>query len=259
MELYKQSNMTPKNYQDNFFNSHLKASISSAKEIIPVILKYIKPTSVIDVGCGVGTWLSIWEKFGVKEILGIDGNYVRTEELLIDVEKFIADDLEKGFQTNRQFDLACCLEVAEHIKPENAENFILSICNLSDVVLFSAAIPGQEGTLHYNEQYPEFWIKLFAKQDFKAFDCLREQVWNNDKISWWYRQNIMFFVRNKTKEKYPSITKDQRPVLSLVHPELFKYKCEKADNYEKILQNPFTILRHFTLKYIYKIKNFLKK
>lgn len=247
--------MGPKTYQDNFFDFHLQDSINSAKEIIPIVLKYIQPSSVIDVGSGVGTWLSIWEKLGVADIVGVDGSYVDKEKLLIEKPMFVTANLENGFKTDRKFDLVECLEVAEHIQPKNAGNFIASLCDLGDIILFSAAIPGQEGTLHYNEQYPEFWIELFARNNFSPYDCIRQQVWTNDKVSWWYRQNIMFFINDKAKEKYLSIIKEEQSVLSMVHPELLKYKSAKADNYEKILQNPFTALRYFAGRFLRKIKN----
>jgi 2-polyprenyl-3-methyl-5-hydroxy-6-metoxy-1,4-benzoquinol methylase len=81
--------MRPKTYQDNFFNYHLEDSINSAKEVIPIVLKYIKPASVIDVGCGVGTWLSVWKQQGITDIQGVDGEYVNLKELLIEPDKFI--------------------------------------------------------------------------------------------------------------------------------------------------------------------------
>lgn len=242
--------MSPKTYQDNFFDYHLQNSILSAKEVIPVVLEYTKPSSVIDVGCGVGTWLSVWQKSGIDDITGVDGNYVRSQDLLIPNDKFITSDLEKPFSLQRKFDLVSCLEVAEHIRPGNAEHFIHSICNLGDIVLFSAAIPGQEGTLHYNEQYPGYWIKLFEQNNFKPYDCIREQVWNNTKVSWWYRQNIMFFIRNDKKENYLSITNKKQEVLPMVHPELLKYKSELVADYEKVLRNPFTALRYLTGRFL---------
>ncbi len=251
--------MTPKTYQDNFFGFHLQDSINSAKEIIPIVSEYIRPTSVIDVGCGVGTWLSIWEKQGVNDVIGIDGSYAYSDDLLIEKDKFIIADLEKGFKVARQFDLVSCLEVAEHIKPENAESFIAAICCLGDIILFSAAVPGQEGTLHYNEQYPDYWINIFSKNNFTAYDCIRPKVWNNAKVSWWYRQNIMFFVRDKAKKKYPSLCNGRTEVLSIVHPELFNGKAAKVANYEKILRNPYTATRYFASQYLGNIKKLLRK
>ena len=240
---------TPKSYTDNFFNYHLQESTRSAQEVIPVVLKYVSPKTVIDVGCGLGTWLAVWKNMGV-EILGVDGFYINKNELLIDSAEFIATDLDDGIGVDKTFELATCLEVAEHIKPENATKFISSICNLSDIILFSAAIPGQEGTLHINEQYPDYWVREFAKNNFTPFDCIREKIWNNKNISWWYRQNIMFYIRNDAIEKYPLIKAEYKDVLPLVHPELFRYKTNKADDFEKSLKSPFSAIKHFARKYL---------
>lgn len=247
--------MKPNIYKESFFDSHLADSISSAKEIIPKVLQYIQPASVIDVGAGVGTWLLIWEKLGVSDLVGVDGSYVNKEKLLIEKNKFITANLDNGFKIDRKFDLVECLEVAEHIQPKNAENFITSLCKLGDIVLFSAAVPGQEGTMHYNEQYPDFWIALFAKNNFTPYDCLRRQLWTNDKVSWWYRQNIMFFISDGAKEKYPAIIREYQNVLSLVHPELLNHKSAKAAQYEKLLRNPLRILPFYAGIILRKIKN----
>lgn len=251
--------MRPKSYIDNFFNFHLEDSINSAKGVIPQILKFIRPDSLIDVGCGVGTWLSIWKEFGINNISGVDGSYVNLQDLLIDKAHFITADLDKGFEANQKFELVTCLEVAEHIQPQNAEKLIQSLCNLGDVILFSAAIPGQEGTLHLNEQYPGYWIDLFSKHNFTAYDCIRDKIWNNDQISWWYRQNILFFVKDTAKENYPMITSQKKLALPLVHPGLFHHKSVRVAEYENILKNPYTVARFFASVYLNKIKILLKK
>jgi len=240
---------TPKTYTDNFFNYHLQESTRSAQEVIPLVLKYVNPATVVDIGCGVGTWLAVWKTMGVK-ILGVDGSYIRQNELLIDPKEFIAADLDSGIRLDKTFELVSCLEVAEHIKPENAGKFITSLCQLGDIILFSAAIPGQEGTLHINEQYPEYWIQQFAKNNFTPFDCIREKIWNNKNISWWYRQNIMFYIKNDAIEKYSRIKAEYKEVLALVHPELFNYKTNKANNFELSLKNPYSAIKHFARKYL---------
>jgi SAM-dependent methyltransferase len=244
--------MQPKDYKDNFFEYHLEGALNSAKAVIPLVLKYVQPDSIIDVGCGIGAWLSVWEQKGVKELFGIDGNYIDTSKLLIDKASFKAVDLEKGYKSDKQFDLVTCLEVAEHLKAEFASLFIESLCTLGDVVLFSAAIPGQEGTMHVNEQYPEYWANLFKSHGFIPVDCLRHQIWNNKEIQWWYRQNIMFFVRETSLINYPGFSgvalKHENSVLSLVHPEAFAGKTKKADYLEEVLKSPISALRYFFRK-----------
>lgn len=244
--------MTPKTYEDNFFGFHSDDSFNSAKEMIPVILQFIKPASVIDIGCGAGNWLYNWKESGVTDFLGVDGSYVKPDDLIIDKSNFIPANLEKGFASDRKFDLVTSLEVAEHIQPQNAENFVASLCNLGDVILFSAAIPGQDGTLHFNEQYPDYWIEKFAKHHFKPYDCLRELIWNNEKISPWYRQNVLFFVNDSVKNKHQAITSNTKKVLPLVHPEIYAARVRDAAYNKKILKSPYTAIRYFA-------SNFLRK
>jgi len=232
--------MQPKDYNDNFFDYHLAGALKSAEAIIPVVLNYIKPRSVLDVGCGIGAWLSVWKKNGITDIFGVDGTYVDTSRLMMDQSLFRGADLEKGFSVDKKYDLVSCLEVAEHLHEEFAESFIQLLCSAGDVILFSAAIPGQEGTQHYNEQYPEYWKILFKKSGFIAVDCLRTQLWNCSDISWWYRQNILFFVKENSLENYPKLKEfyllHGDTVLSLIHPELFEHKLNKILHFQETLK-----------------------
>lgn len=244
--------MTPENYKDNFFNSHLAGALRSAEKIIPLVNDFYKPSSVIDIGCGYGAWLSVWKKNGVKNIFGVDGEYVDKKSLLINIEEFHAFDLEKGYTNASRFDLVTCLEVAEHIQAQFSGNFIRSLCSLGDLILFSAAIPGQEGTLHFNEQYPPYWISHFKKNGFVPVDCIRMKIWENKEIEFWYRQNILFFVKENVLANYPSLKMQQEKnpnVPSLVHPEIFDYKSRKTMNYERALRNPFSAMKYFLVKY----------
>lgn len=220
----------------------MQMSISSASEIIPLVLEIVKPISVIDLGCGIGTWLSVWENFGITDVIGVDGEYVNKNKLLINEEKFITVDLKNGYKSNKIFDLVTCLEVAEHIDANSAEVLINSLCNLGKVILFSAAIPGQEGTQHINEQYPDYWVKIFKKNNFVPIDYLRDKIWSNVKVSSWYKQNILFYVNETYLENNVNLrverSRTNLKFLNLVHPEYFDYKCKKVLRYEQIMDSP---------------------
>src|SRR5688572_19921778 len=88
---------------------------NAARIILPLVFELVKPTSVLDVGCGLGTWLSVCDEFGVKDYLGVDGDYVERTKLTILESKFLSVDLRNRFTTKRKFDLVICLEVAEHL------------------------------------------------------------------------------------------------------------------------------------------------
>ena len=183
-------------------------NFKAPNEIVPFVINLLNPKSVVDIGCGIGTWLAIFKEHGVQKILGLDGSFVDKKLLKIHETSFKEVDLEKSFELENKFDLAISLEVAEHISFENSDVFIKSICNLSDLVIFSAAIPNQGGQNHINEQPPMFWIQKFELKGYKAYDVIRPVFWNNVDVDWWYKQNIFIFSKNKDinqkLEKMPS-------------------------------------------------------
>lgn len=193
-------------YNQKFYETNQK-DLNASLKIMTYIYNKLKPKSVVDFGCGSGTWLSSVEKLGCKDIIGLDGDYVNKEWLLFDSKKFIAIDLREKVDLSRKFDLAISLEVAEHISEEFSEIYLQNLTNASDIILFSAAIPYQDGTNHVNEQYPSYWIKKFEKYDYVPYDALRWKFWNDESIAFWYRQNIMFFCKknrlNELKKMFP--------------------------------------------------------
>ena len=212
-------------YTSGFYEQHLSESRRSAEEIVPLVLDLLQPGSVIDVGCGVGTWLAVFRQHGIEDICGIDGPWVNPALLKIPQDRFSPVDLQNPFHIRRQFDLAVSVEVAEHLSPECAEGFIHSLASLAPVVLFSAAIPFQGGANHVNEQWPEYWAELFAAEGYKAIDCLRKQFWRNDRVEWWYAQNLLLFARRDYLDHHPRLKPECEtqgsPPLALVHPKKY--------------------------------------
>ncbi|MGH9343269.1 MAG: methyltransferase domain-containing protein, partial [Terriglobia bacterium] len=178
-------------YTKEFYEHNWEGSLKSAQEVIPIVLEFVQPKRVVELGCGIAPWLSVLKSCGVEDVLGVDGDYVDRKELLIPADRFLAFNLEQPFQTERDFDLAISLEVAEHLPRSCAEPFVESLTKLAPVVLFSAAIPFQGGTHHVNEQWPDFWADIFRTHDYVTIDCLRKRIWQNENVEWWYAQNIL--------------------------------------------------------------------
>lgn len=175
---------------------------------------------MIDVGCGAGGWLAAAQNLGVNEILGTDGDYVDTTQLLIPSDRFMPMNLEHEMPRGLRFDLAISLEVAEHLTAGRAASFVEGLCNLSDVVLFSAAIPKQGGQNHVNEQWQGYWIKLFETQGFRAHLFFRGRLWNETSVQPWYRQNITIFTRKGT-DVDEKLQQEHRPTdfpTDVIHP-----------------------------------------
>jgi SAM-dependent methyltransferase len=189
----------------------------SAEEILPFVISNFNPASILDVGCGLGSWLSVAKKLGVSDITGIDGWYVDTSKLYISKDQFIKEDLTKAFDLNRQYDLLICLEVAEHIDEQYADIFIASLVKHSKVILFSAAIPEQVGENHVNEQYPGYWQKKFQQHGFEYYDIMRNRFWENDNINWWYKQNMFIVAHKDAHLKFDVCEK----IYTHVHPQLY--------------------------------------
>ena len=129
---------------------------------------------------------------------------------------------------NRRFGLVESLEVAEHLSPKRADSFIEDLTNLGDVILFSAAIAGQGGTHHINEQMQSYWAKKFENLGYVGIDYIRPLIWNNSSVEWWYRQNILIYCKLSELRYYPKLYKfyisNPTVVYDVIHPELWKVK-----------------------------------
>jgi SAM-dependent methyltransferase len=187
-------------------------NMNAPRAVVPFVMELCHPKSVLDVGCGTGTWLKAFEENGVTDYCGIDGSDTALAKLVISPERFLKCDLSVPFQLARKFDLAVCLEVAEHLPESAADGLVASLVAHADTILFSAAIPGQGGQRHLNEQWPEYWQQKFFGHGYYFHDSIRHRIWNNDSVDCWYKQNT--FIVNKTRTL-------ANEMISVVHPEVF--------------------------------------
>jgi cyclopropane fatty-acyl-phospholipid synthase-like methyltransferase len=221
----------PTPYIPGFYAGIADGSRRSALRVLPLVFELAPHGSIIDVGCGVGSWLNAARQLGVHDVTGVDGDYVQRDQLEIPAERFIPTDLS-GLTHRRlaerlpsgagRFDLALSLEVAEHLPPHAAAGFIDLLCALAPVVLFSAAVPFQGGTNHLNERFPSFWATHFARHGHLAVDAVRQRVWDDANVEWWYRQNTLLFAAPAALEAHPVLASWRRrtrdSALDLVHP-----------------------------------------
>lgn len=230
--------MTKSIYNSAFYSAYESDSIGSAREVLAIVNTLICPKSVVDVGCGIGTWLKVWRELGVKNIKGIDGDYVDRKELLIPVEHFTPMNLAAPVNPGGSFDLVESLEVAEHLPKDSAEAFVAFLCSLGPVVLFSAAIPYQGGTDHINEQWPEYWAELFKKQGHLTVDAIRNEVWDDPKVAYYYAQNSFLFVKAEVVDRLNPAIKPflatSPKALARVHPRRWQDSYENPPKLEEL-------------------------
>ena len=184
-------------YGSNFYEDNQYGSYMSAIEVFKYLLPLYNPQSIVDFGCGIGTWLAAAKQIDRNiSVLGLDGDYVDRNMLMVEKEEFSPIDLTKEIDLHRRFDMAISLEVAEHLDEKYADTFIDTLCRHSDIVLFSAAHVGQGGDGHVNEQPISYWIDKFEKRDYVWHD-IRDVFKDNYNIEQWYKDNISIFIRGK--------------------------------------------------------------
>lgn len=210
-------------YSTAYFEALQEGARQSAQVVVPMIMEWISPIRVVDVGCGTGAWLDVFANHDVEDICGVDGPWIDPDVLQIPRDCFVSCDLSTSSPPlDKEYDLVVSLEVAEHLPPDTAASFVDTLTNLGPVVLFSAATPFQGGLDHQNEQWPDYWSKLFREQGYTPVDCLRPLIWTDEDVEWWYAQNTLLYVSDDCLDAYclPS-TSTNEPPLPLVHPSSY--------------------------------------
>ena len=217
-------------YTPDYYRAIQASARRSAAVIVPLVMELAAPQSVVDVGCGAGTWLAAFAEHGVDDVLGVDSDSVDPTMLEIPTERFQVADLGSPLEIGRQFDLVVSLEVAEHLPPASADGFVESLTRLGSLILFSAAIPHQGGAGHLNEQWPAYWSRRFEDRGFEPVDYLRQRVWDDDRVEWWYAQNMLVFATPAELEQRMALAhhRTSRPPAPLVHPAKYRLLVEWA-------------------------------
>ena len=191
-------------YDETFFRYLQQGSTRSAQNVAPLVISQLKIGSILDVGCGAGAWLAEYRRLGVPVCVGVDGGYVSPSSLLIPSSAFQPKNIAEPFHLQQRFDLVQCLEVGEHVPTAASHTLIDNLVRHGDTILFSAAIPGQGGENHINEQPYEFWRALFAERGYAPYDFLRPMLRDNPSVESWYRHNMMLYVAEEFRLRLPS-------------------------------------------------------
>jgi len=218
-------------YDKKFYNTRIDSSYKSALKYAKYLTSYYTPHTVIDIGCGRGSWLKAFKQYGAMKLIGIDGPWNNQSHMIDQSIVFHAIDLNvlENIIITERIDLAISLEVAEHLEPESAVTMIDFLTSLSDVVMFGAAFTAQGGENHINEQPHTYWAKLFIERNYSVYDIFRPVFWGDVDIKFWYQQNTFLYVRNNSTAHDLLITKGVRPLKNIafmdcIHPSLYSLK-----------------------------------
>ena len=132
--------------------------------VADAIVRDIQPQTVLDVGCAIGLLVETLRERGV-EAYGLDVSEYAIEQVHPTVRTYC----RVGGATEpfgRRYDLITCIEVLEHMPPEQAQAAIANLCAHADGVLFSSSPFDYAEVTHFNVQPPDYWARLFAQQGF---------------------------------------------------------------------------------------------
>jgi SAM-dependent methyltransferase len=203
-------------YPADFYAERRQHTAHAAARILSALPTGLIRNRVADIGCGTGTFLAAALNSGSSFAFGMEGDWV-TPDMLDDPDiVFAPADLEQAF-AGPAVDLVLSLEVAEHLTPARAPGFVTDLVRLAPAIVFSAAIPGQGGVGHVNEQWQSFWALLFAAHDYAAYDVIRPLLWTDEAIPAWYRQNAMLYLDAATARQL-QLAPTAPGLLDQVHP-----------------------------------------
>lgn len=189
--------LSPGGYSAAFFRTIDERDARSFSVMASTIIDRLAPSSVVDVGCGSGALLAELARRGVRTrgLEGSEPGVASTRRRGIEVQQ---SDLTKPFVLDETFDVATSFEVAEHLPESVADQFVAGLTSGPDLLVFSAATPGQGGENHINEQPHEYWIEKFAARGFAVDEQTTAEVrahWTAHGVARWYCNNVLFLRR----------------------------------------------------------------
>jgi SAM-dependent methyltransferase len=213
-------------YTAEFYEGNVRSSIPSAAPVLRLLRELYAPTSIVDVGCGSGAWLTAAGELGFTTLKGYDGPWADPARFTSAAIDFTPVDLEHDEpKIEGRYDLAMSVEVAEHLSEKRSDVIVDALCAASDVVLFGAAIPGQGGVHHVNEQPQSYWVAKFIARGFTPYDVIRPAIWDNPDVKVWFKQNTLLFVKDSTSVlDRQQLDELVQPIWDLIHPEKYQVK-----------------------------------
>ena len=125
MNMQKESNHR---YDSWFYQRRTNDSFRSAKAVLGILYKFYKPLSVVDIGCGLGSWLAAAESLGSRKLKGYDGGWVAKNKFLSkNIDFTPVDSAKNELEFKENYDLCISVETAEHLPEACANRFVETV------------------------------------------------------------------------------------------------------------------------------------
>lgn len=188
--------------QDLYYDTIEAEETPQAQRLAVYLLDEWDFETIADVGCGTGLYLKPFHDAG-KIVKGFELSQEAVDRAVApNVYQWDITQTPIRLHCESPFDLTLCLEVFEHIDAQDMPMALDNLTWTSDMIIFSAAIPGQGGDGHINLQPKDYWRGAFAVFGFYEDEIDTEWLVDSMRQGYhmgWFTQNVMVMRRHVSR------------------------------------------------------------
>ena len=141
---------------------------SNFNHIAEELIRSLKPRTTLDVGCAIGFLVEAFWRRGVRAY-GIDVSNYAISQVPDDLKGFcsvgsVIEPLPENFP--QSYDLLTCIEVLEHMPPDEGKTAIKNMASKTRSILFSSTPDDLVEPTHVNVSPVIYWLQSFAEVGF---------------------------------------------------------------------------------------------
>ena len=161
-----------KEYFEKHFNPPYRRNetqwLDFFNHIAEQLVRSLKPRTVLDVGCAIGFLVEAFWRRGVRAY-GIDVSEYAITQVPEDLKGFcsvrsVIEPLPENFP--QSYDLLTCIEVLEHMPPDEGKMAIKNMASKTRCILFSSTPHDLVEPTHVNVRPVIYWLQSFAEVGF---------------------------------------------------------------------------------------------